>query len=321
MNGALANLPDCVEAWLAASFRSKDTRRNYRRALRDLLRHMPLQGDPDDARLATPDDLLTITPGDMHLASVNYRERRPDISRKTWNVTICAWRTFNKWLHKEGRVEHLAALNIALRPDVHTPREAPTVDQVERIWRILLSRRVWRGSDMTTRAIIRRDRAMFALLVGSALRAAEIAQLDVGDFDCHERLVSIRNAKGDRAEKQPWPIESDRFILPCVADRAPSEIAFHGPLAGRMANKHLNAVIRRLCALARAFDSKGKPFTAHSFRHFAGTWVYEQTHDIHLTSIFLRHKHIETTRRYDTRLHQRRVTAPIHLPARRAAEG
>lgn len=310
----LPDLPERIEQWLHAAYRSKYTRRSYRRAFRDLIRHMPLRGDGDDARLPDGDDLLTLTSADVLIAAERFRQHYPDAARKTWNATITAWRTLNRHLHSEGLVDHLAALKIGLRPDVLAPREIPTREQVESMWAILLSSRLWRRSDLHQRAIIRRDRAVFALLVGSALRAGEIAALDVGDFDMDKRLVRIRHAKGDHNQYQPWSDESDRFILPCVTDRRADDIAFHGPRSGRMKNDQLNAVVRRLCKLTNAVTSAGRPFTAHAFRHFAGTYVYELTGDIHLTAIFMRHKNIDTTRRYDAHILQRRVVAPIHLP-------
>ena len=137
-----------------------------------------------------------------------------------------------------------------------------------------------------------RDHALIAFMLLTGCRLAETAALDITDIDLKVRVAVLRTTKGG---------DPDRVMLsPTLAKilRAHISDASNGPLftaAGRrLSTRQTQRIVTRRIHEA-GID---KPITAHSLRHSFASMLYNQTGDIRLVQLALRHVHLTTTEVY-----------------------
>lgn len=132
------------------------------------------------------------------------------------------------------------------------------------------------------------DAALEALvLLGAhgALRIAEAAALAWEDVDAAFQAIRVRGKGGKTAAVALTPPLRAALMRLETASR-PRVLPYPSAASVRY---HL----RRLCARA------GVPYRGyHALRHYAGTRLYQQTGDLHITAAHLRHSSINTTTVY-----------------------
>ena len=144
-----------------------------------------------------------------------------------------------------------------------------------------------------------RERAVLLLLARLGLRASEVSELRLRDFDWHNGRFSTCG-KGRRKEWLPLPQEVGDAILAYIENERPSLKSDHvftkltAPL-GPLSRASVTHIVRE--ALCRA-GIKGPHKGAHMLRHSAATAMLRQGADLTSIGAVLRHRSPSTTAHY-----------------------
>lgn len=146
-----------------------------------------------------------------------------------------------------------------------------------------------------------RDRAILLLLARLALRAGEVAALQLGDIDWKNARLRVRG-KARRDSRLPLPQEVGDAILHYLLDARPQvdeqrvflrAKAPYRPLARHMS---ISSIARRALDRAEVHSPGGRG--AHLFRHSAATELLRGGASLELVSALLRHRSPQTTAIY-----------------------
>ncbi len=142
-----------------------------------------------------------------------------------------------------------------------------------------------------------RDRALFELLYCSALRSAEVRQLQWRDLDFDGRMLLVRRGKGGKDRVVPIGVVALSF-LQRYRDRldgaGEQDYVFgssHRPLSKRTLD-------RRFHRWATEAEVLAPGVSPHSIRHACATHLLEAGADLRYVQELLGHQSIETTVRY-----------------------
>ena len=149
-----------------------------------------------------------------------------------------------------------------------------------------------------------RDRALFELMYSSALRIGDIVNLDLADVDMQERILLIRNGKGDKDAYLPFSEAAQAFLQKYIGDERVRMLKRVHPDEQKALFLHqwgriTKGVIDRL--FRKTLEASGlekKDRSCHSIRHSTATHLLEAGADIRFVSELLRHDNLETTARY-----------------------
>ncbi len=165
----------------------------------------------------------------------------------------------------------------------------------------------------------RRDAALLAVLAGTGARRAEVAALDLGDWDPPTGELTIRHGKGGRqrhaylhggavAALDAWLDERGREPGPIfIAVRKDGRV---NPERKRLST---TAIWRRTQQIAAR---AGVPATSpHDYRRTVASTLLDKA-DIAIVAGLLGHRQVSTTARYDRRPAEarRRAAEMIHVP-------
>lgn len=169
-------------------------------------------------------------------------------------------------------------------------QECPTTEQVEKVWSNLPSAR---------------ERAIFALMAYMGLRVGEVRALNLKDIT-DDGMVIIRRSKGHRADIMPmvhYRVEQAiRAYLP-ERQQTDSEALFTG-IRGRLSIDWLKHLIKN------EFTDNGLgQFHCHSLRRYYANAMYQAGVSLVDMQDNMRHKSVETTRRYLNLGQQNRIEA------------
>jgi integrase len=254
---------------------SEHTLRAYHAGVRTFLRFIEREAGPRRSRAL----LIARPPADLGVRYLRSLERA-GLSAATVNHRRAAARA----LYRALRWANVTTADPFLdAPATHDPtnradkRTPYTDDDITR----LRLRITDEGSDAALEAMV---------LLGAhgALRIAEAAALAWEDVDSAFTAIRVRGKGGKTAAvalTRPLRDALLRLEVSGSAHRArvlpypsPASIRYH---------------LRRLCARA------GVPYRGyHALRHYAGTRLYQQTGDLHITAAHLRHASINTTTVY-----------------------
>lgn len=146
-------------------------------------------------------------------------------------------------------------------------------------------------------AVGRRDYAMLTLLARLGLRAAEVARLELDDFDWQRGEVVIRG-KGDRQERLPLPTDVGQAVIDYLTQSRPRVecrrlfISVKAPLGG-LGSSAVQGVVGHACeraGMARV--------AAHRLRHTLATELLRAGASLPDVGQILRHRHLSTTAIY-----------------------
>jgi integrase len=130
-----------------------------------------------------------------------------------------------------------------------------------------------------------REAVLILLTAHAGLRIGEACRLRVGDVDLEARSLRVQDGKGGKARTVSL---STRLVQALEGVKLePNDLVIG------IAEHGARAALKRLCARAGVMYR-----AAHSFRHTAGTRLYEQTGDLNRVAAHLGHASLETSRVY-----------------------
>jgi integrase/recombinase XerD len=169
-----------------------------------------------------------------------------------------------------------------------------------------------------------RDAALIGVLYTGGLRRAEVAALDLGDFDTETGKLTVRSGKGRKARTVYLSDGALDALLDWLLVRGTETGALFMPV-----NKGGNIQRRRMSAQAiynllekRAAEAGVKDFSPHDFRRtFVGD-LLDRGVDIVTVQKLAGHASVTTTGRYDRRPEEtkRQAAAKLHFPYKRKIE-
>ena len=176
-------------------------------------------------------------------------------------------------------------------------------------WRLSSLPRYLRSEDIEriiascncTTAVGRRNRAILLLLARLALRAGDIAQLDLKDIDWEQAWIHV-SGKSRRQTRLPLTQEVGDALAAYLQDGRPlvridklfiSSFAPYRPLGTRCT---VSAIVAR--ALRRAGVTRPSRGAAHLLRHSKASSMLRQGKSLQEIADLLRHRSIQTTEIY-----------------------
>ena len=211
-----------------------------------------------------------------------------DLKTSTVGAFVVALRSFGAWLREElweqGWRDVFSTIHI---PNV--PKRSPVVVSKAVVGDVM--------TDMKgkTGAIDRRDYAMFCLTYETALRASEVASLDIEDINLKDGIVTVKSGKGDKSrssfftERTRKALEEWFSVRPQFQEHE-SGALFIGKGSDRMSRKGVWQCIRRV-----SDDVTEKTVTPHTLRRSRATHLVEQGVDVFLVQRMMGHSSPETT--------------------------
>lgn len=251
---------------------SPHTLRAYHRGVTMFLRFIEAEARPRRSRAL----MLTNPPADLGVRYLRHLERI-GASPSTVNLRRAAARALYRALRwadltiADPFLDARAAHDPTNRADKRTPYSDTEIAG-------LRARIRDEGGDPALEALV-------LLGAHAALRIAEAATLTWADVDVAFQAIRVRG-KGGKAAAVALTRPLRNALLALETPNRERVLPY--PSAASM-RYHL----RRLCERA------GVPYRGyHSLRHYAGTRLYEQTGDLHITAAHLRHASINTTTVY-----------------------
>ena len=295
MSAALAPSVDAFLAYLRVERRySPSTIDHYGRALAALVDYA------ESHKLARwrdlkPDQVQALIAG----------EHRRGLAPATLRAVASAWRSFFRWLAREGEVAINPATGLR-SPKVK--RKLPEVLDADEMTALVEVP----GDD----AEAVRDRALFELLYSSGLRVSELCGVRWRDLDASEGLLRV-TGKGSKTRIVPVGAKALHALAALKAKEIPDE---GDPLVRTRSGRPLtpNGVRARLKRRAQQ-QGVWKRVYPHLLRHSCASHLLESSGDLRAVQELLGHADIGTTQIY-THLdfqHLAKVYDAAHPRARR----
>ncbi len=166
-----------------------------------------------------------------------------------------------------------------------------------------------------------RDAAMFAVAAGGGLRRAEIAGLDLADYDSDTGAVLVRRGKRNKTRKVPLPAGTADALDYWIEIRGEEDgpIFPHIDKADQLHMRRLTPQSIQLVFDKRATKAKISTFTPHDLRRTYISNLLDGGTDIATVQRLAGHSNINTTSRYDKRGERAMFQAAktLHVPFER----
>lgn len=226
-----------------------------------------------------------------------YRQELLDSKKETTvNMYMTTCRLFFEWTERTGIYPNVAARLKGAKVSPEFKKDNLTSEQVKT---------VLQNIDTGT-ATGKRDYALIFLTVTCGLRTSEVVSADVRDLAVRgNRTVLYVKGKG-RDGKDAYinvSAETDRIIREYLRTRKDAEP--NAPLftsvsnrndGGRLTTKSIRRIVK---TRMRNVGIDSVRLSAHSLRHTAATLAIEGKNSTEDTQMFLRHRDISTTMRYN----------------------
>ena len=233
-----------------------------------------------------------------------YALDRRGCQANTIRTRLATLSSLGKWAVLRGRLDRNPIDQIVRPKRKDRPPRVPRWSVVE---------------DLTSNGLELRAKAIIALLAWGGLRRAEVAALDVGDFDPAFGLRRVRG-KGGHEEAVALPDRACQLVAAYLAAHR-AGVQVDAPMfvtrylsqggrarEGRMAEGRVYKLVR---ALGKKFGLAG--LHPHAFRHACGVELLELAKgDLRAVQEHLRHRHIQTTTLY-TRLSKTKMKRVVGL--------
>jgi site-specific recombinase XerC len=277
---------------LHADGRSPHTVAQYRRHVHRFAAWLEAEALLDDVAALEPEHVARF------LASAETL-RRPDGRSKrvgSLNALRSSLRGFFAFLEASGLVERSPARVLRMARVGATPPRGMRPDEVVALLSVL-------AADTTVAG--RRDRALFAFLLGTGARLGSALALDVADLDLSAGTATLRELKGGGTLIVFLRAELVALLGAAVAGRRSGPV-FAGRDGGRLSARHVQ---RRFEGWLVKAGVRGK-YSPHSCRHSFALGLYERTGDVLLVQAALGHRAISSTLVY-ARASAERVRAAV----------
>lgn len=217
-------------------------------------------------------------------------EQKRDPNIGDWSVShrFRAIHTFGKWLENRGEIDRSFCAGMPW-PKISKAkgRQAFTRDEVKRMWKVLNAKPGFIGA---------RDRAMVAVLLGTGLRASELAGMRWEDLNVQKRTLRVVG-KGNKERYVQVGAATYKQLTAYI--KLWQKKRSHHPqmwltLQGRPASySTIEAMVRHLGEYAGVEDC-----IIHRFRHTFATEYYLSCRDVKATQFALGHSRVMTTENY-----------------------
>ena len=289
---------DAVEAFLTSALDSENTRRAYRRHLRNARAILGVES------------VAEVTGADLagYRATILSNDLAPASNRQS----LSALRSFLTWVtDMGGPAPSSRVVKVALRtPRGSTAARYSTITELE-------------VGKMLAEDIGLRERAIAAVLLGAGVRIAEAAHLDVADlFEDSDggAALFVRQGKGRKDRVVPIQPEVDAIIRTylvatgrMLGDAGRLFLASDRSARGRAPGLSTRAISRIVKELAAAAGITAKRVSPHSLRHTYAMRALRSGGNVVAVARLLGHSNIATTQRYVDHLanSELRSTVPV----------
>ena len=208
------------------------------------------------------------------------------LQAKTLARTLSAWRSFYRFLARQGRVAANPCLG--LRPP-KGDKKLPNALSVDEMAKLLEgpAEEVWST----------RDQAMFELMYSSGLRRAELISLDLGSVDLAAGEVTV-TGKGRKTRIVPVGRRALTAVRAWLELRGQvaleADALFVGARGGRIGATAVRLALQRL-ALRHGVTAHVHP---HALRHSFASHVLQSSGDLRAVQEMLGHASLSTTQVY-----------------------
>jgi integrase/recombinase XerD len=140
-----------------------------------------------------------------------------------------------------------------------------------------------------------RHRILLAIMYGSGLRVAEVAQLKVSAIDSARNVLWVRHGKGRKDRQTLLPPKLLELLRCYWRTKRPIDWLFPGAVSKQPIS---SKAIFLACRKAARRAGISKPVHPHLLRHAFATHLLEAGVNLRTIQILLGHAHLETTARY-----------------------
>lgn len=246
------------------------------------------------------DDVAKITP--RHVREfLLYLKEDLGLAAKTVNNSWIALSSFWTWLHAEFELKHI--MRKVERPKYNEkPPEPYTENEVKRLINSCYAMKAYSPAHDCyaegRRPTAARDAAIMILLVSTGLRAAELCDLNIGDYDRERGKITILAGKGNKtrilfigktAMHRIWRY----LIVRGIEDLRDSEPLFASKNGTRIRTDNLYHLIRRAGERADVSDAG-----VHRFRHTFAIQFLRNGGSVYELRDMLGHEDLKTSLRY-----------------------
>jgi len=205
------------------------------------------------------------------------------IGKSTFNGYVRSLRQFGKWLVDVGRTGRnpfgMLKKTTFTKADQKRPARILSIDEVRALISTTANAPAWHGISGHERSLI------YLLCNETGLRANEVRQLSVGDFDFSRATVTIRSAVAKNRKEAILPIKrtTAELIQRYCKDKLPTARAFNVPAKPHLMIKH------DLEAAGIAYKTDEGTAHFHAQRHNFATALSVSTANVKTAQDLLRH--------------------------------
>jgi len=140
-----------------------------------------------------------------------------------------------------------------------------------------------------------RNRALIALLTGTAMRASEVTALLESDINFKDNTLSVRRLEGSVSKVEAMPLETREALEAWLAVKPESDYVFPGRFGQEMTRQQLYNIYRALTEKAGIPQQSRAP---HSARHTIGQTLAEKGASMRLIMSVMGHKNANSSAQY-----------------------
>ena len=140
-----------------------------------------------------------------------------------------------------------------------------------------------------------RDRALIALLTGTAMRASEVTGLLVEHINFKDNTLSVRRLKGSVSKVEAMPAETREALAAWLQVKPESEYVFPGRFNQEMSRQQLYNIYRAIAEKAGIPQQSRSP---HAARHTIGQTLAEKGATMQLIMSVMGHKNANSSAQY-----------------------
>lgn len=239
----------------------------------------------------------------MHIrAYLNHLREECKLSEKSLLNAWVAFSSFWTWAERELQIPHIIRGRVA-RPRYRRPAIEPyTRLEINAMLNVVDKNAAWiskRGRHVEeSRSTKYRDRAILLTLLDTGIRASELCNLLIGDYDPKSGRIHIRQGKGNKS-RYVWAGDATRKAIWRYLAERPDACSEH-PLFATRTNKSLdrNNLRKMIDACARRAGVANA--TVHRFRHTFAIFFLRNGGSVLELQRLLGHERMDTLKIYVT---------------------
>jgi integrase/recombinase XerD len=229
----------------------------------------------------------------QHLFHYRSARQNKPLKFSTQHCYLIVIRRWFGWLHEKQIIREDIAADLQIpKPEERLPVDILTADEVESTM----------NQTNVDRPMGLRDRAILETLYSTAIRASELAKLQLYDLDTERKIVAIRQGKGKKDRVVPIGDRAIGWLQKYIADVRPDLVANTEPHPYLFVTATGKPISRSLLPLLvkRYMKAAGinKPGSCHLLRHTAATLMMENGADLRSLQLYLGHARLSTTQIY-----------------------